>query len=60
MMYVSTAPALLDDLINSSLDRLLLHLWPAAILVAFSAARAPFVDEQESQTDDAVPDLVTS
>jgi hypothetical protein len=39
MMYVSTAPALLDDLINSSLDRLLLHLWPAAILVAFSAAR---------------------
>jgi hypothetical protein len=59
-MYVSTAAWLLDWLINSSLDRLLLHLWPAAILVAFSAARAPLVDGRESKPNDAVPALVAS
>jgi hypothetical protein len=60
VMFVSTAAWLLDELINTTLDRLLLHLWPAAILVAFSAARAPLVDGRESKPNDTVPALVAS
>ena len=39
LMYVSTAAWLLDWLLESSIDRLLLHLWPATIFGAFLVTR---------------------